>query len=73
MPKIHERFLQNLNKVSVSVHNFPLLNKTSIKALVILIKSHAIKILALFKTRRKLYGLSNDKLIVLSIADCQGK
>ena len=35
--------------------------------------SYAIKSLALFKTRRKFYGLSNDKLIVLSIADCQGK
>ena len=35
--------------------------------------SYAIKSLALFKTRRKLHGLSYDKLNVLSIADCQGE
>ena len=50
-----------------------LLNQTSIKAHVIKIKPYAINILALFKTREKLYGLSNDRLIVQSIADCQGE
>ena len=31
------------------------------------------KDLAMFKTMRKLYRLSYDKLIVFSIADCQGE
>ena len=60
-----------MNKVSVSLYIFPFLFKTSIKAHVISIKLYAIKILALFKTRRQLYGLSYDELIDLSIADCQ--
>ena len=42
------------------------------KEQMIKIKLYAITILVLFKTRRKLYGLSYDKLIVLSIADCLG-
>ena len=53
MPKIHKRFLQNLNKVSVNLYKFPLLNKISIKVIVIQIKSYAIKILVLFKAKRK--------------------
>ena len=31
------------------------------------------KILSMFKTRRKLYGLSYDKLIVFLIEDCHGE
>ena len=65
-PKKSYRLFQNSDKASINLHSFPLLYKTLIKAHVIYIKLYAIEILE--KTRRKVYLLRYDKLIVFYLS-----